>query len=624
MNKIVHIDFETRSRVDIFKAGAGRYCYDPSTRILCTAWAVDDGPVRGDYSGFMPDAFVDLIKQGYVFCAHNALFEYMVWDRFWGKPPRFIDTMAQAGMCGLPASLEKCAKALHLKFKKDMNGKFLINKLCKPRKDGTFFAGEPQDRRDFLDYCKTDVKVEREIYHILPKLNDKEQELYHLTEKINVRGLCIDTELAEKAMIIADALKIKYNARLVELSNKTLYSLGQVQRIKKFLNNRGLELESLNKDSITEALLTCDDPLAREVMDLRLKYSKSSVSKYDKALAGTSDDGRFRSYLIYHGASTGRWTSKSLQLHNLPRSRGTVDTNTAIKIIKKNTVEEFDFLYENPMVALTECIRGMIVAEKGKTLLVADYSAIEARVLMWLAKEQKGLSAFREGRDIYVEMAKVVDYKTPDRQLGKQIILGSGFGMGANKFHITCQGYGLNVDPDLAEKCIKSYRGTYKKVPAFWRHAEQAVRNVLQTGKGFILDDMKFNRDKMFLRIFLPSGRPLYYFMPGIDEDNNIFYYTLDSQTQNFKKTYTYGGKLVENIVQATARDLMAWAMLDLERLGYPVVLSVHDEIICEVPEMFGQRKDLEIMIEIMCNLPDWAAGCPINAKGFVTERYRK
>jgi len=622
MNKIVHIDFETRSRVDIFKAGAGRYCYDPSTRILCTAYAIDDGPVKGQYNGYMPEEFEDLIADGYVFCAHNAVFEYMVWDRFWGKPPRFIDTMAQACMCGLPANLESCANALHLKYKKELKGKFLISKLSKPNKEGLFFASTEQDRRDFLDYCKTDVEVSREIHRTLPKLSAEEQELYHLTEKINTRGLCIDIELAEKAMLIADQLKIRYNARLVELSNKTLYSLGQVQRILAFLNARGLGLSSLDKDSITEALLTCEDPIAREVMDLRLKYSKSSVSKYDRALSGISPDGRFRSYLIYHGASTGRWTSKALQLHNLPRSRGTVNTNTAIKIIKKNTVEEFDFLYENPMVALTECIRGMIVAEKGKILLVADYSAIEARVLMWMAKEQKGLSAFREGRDIYVEMAEVVDYKNPDRQLGKQIILGSGFGMGSAKFHVTCQGYGLDVDPDLAVLCIKSYRSTYKKVPALWRHVEQAVRSVLQTGKGFILDDMRFNRDKMFLRIFLPSGRPLYYFMPGIDRDNNIFYYTLDSQTQNFKKTHTYGGKLVENCVQATARDIMAHAMVKLEAEGFPVILSVHDEILCEVD--INRKDELNKMINIMCTLPDWAEGCPINAEGFATERYRK
>lgn len=632
---IVHFDFETRSKVSIRDAGAGCYALDPSTRILCFAYAIDDGPVVGVAGGVYPQIFDDLIAQGAVFVAHNAYFEYMIWKHVWRRPPPpFKCTMSKTCAHGLPWQLEQAAKALKLPYEKDIGGKVLINKYSVPMRDGTFRSMPAVDLQGFVEYCRQDVQVERALDNILPDLSAREQKVFELTLQMNSRGIAIDADLARATATIAEPLQAACNERVKQLTNGTIFKPTQTVRLKNFLNSTyGLSLSGVGADVIEEVLPSITDPRARELMMLRLEYGRSSIAKFQRALGAVSLDGRIRDYLVYHGASTGRWTSKIVQLQNLPRG-GTIDPEVCIEAVKLQDPDLFTMLYPYPMSALSECIRGLIVAGQGKKLLIADYAAIEARVLMWLAGQEDAVSAFHQGRDIYVEMARVIydnihltKADKTERQLGKQAILGAGYGMGHVKFQGTCAGYGMDVDEALAQRAVGSYRGTYARVPKFWNALEVAAKQAIKYYRKFSARGITFHRGGRFLYATLPSGRQLAYYNPGIErvetkygDRDQIRYFTLDSQTRSFKKVYTFGGKLAENCTQAVARDIMSEAMMKLEARGYPVVLSVHDEVVCET----GPEGDLNKMIDIMCETPTWASDCPISAEGFESRRYRK
>lgn len=640
----VYLDYETRSKVDIKVAGAGRYATDPSTEILFTTYAVDDGkPVIHDGSSY-PEIFDMLIDEGYSFCAHNAFFEYMIWKHVWKTPlPRFTCTMAKCSVSGLPKNLENAAKALRLEYQKDINGRRLINKFSKPQKDGTFLSLNdfPEDKKQFHDYGTIDVLVSREIDKLLPELNETEQKVFELTLDINGRGLAVDLDLARRAKEIAEKLSEKCSLRLRELTNDHFYSIKQTVRLKQYLNTLfGLKMEDVAADTIEEILPTVKDPVARELLTLRAEYSSSSVAKFNRIIEAAGEDARVRDYLIYHGAATGRWTSQIVQFQNLPRG-GEIIPESAIDILKSADADFFETMYEFPMSALTECVRGVIVAHPGHRLFVADYAAIEARVLMWLADQKDAVRMFKEGRDIYVEMAKVIHKNPnltkenkPERQLGKQTVLGCGYQMGWEKFKNTCAGYGIAIEDDLAQTAVDAYRNTYKRVVSFWSDLEASAIHAVRHRTPVTCGPVRFFTKGRFLFCQLPSGRCLHYYQPGIEDNTTSYgktkktlrYFAQKSgpkQSNTFKKIFTYGGKLCENITQAVARDIMADAMLRLEMCGYPVILSVHDEIVCEVPKNH-KRKSAELMVGIMCDLPLWAEGCPITAEGFETERYRK
>lgn len=636
---VVHFDFETRSKVDIREGGAGQYALDPSTRILCFAYCIDDGPIIGVSGDRYLPLFDGLIQRGYVFAAHNAYFEYMIWKHVWKRtPPPFKCTMAKACAHGLPWQLEQVAQALKLGYSKDVQGTVLINRYSKPKPDGSFtdLASNPEDAQAFVNYCKQDVQVERALDNVLPNISENEQEIFDLTIKMNSRGIAVDEALAQAATDISESVQTACNTRVRQLTEDRIFKPTQTVRLKNYLNNTfGLELSGVGADVIEEVLPSVTDPKARELLLLRLEYGRSSVAKFRRVLGAVCADGRIRDYLVYHGASTGRWTSKSVQLQNLPRG-GAIDPEVCIKALMERDGELFNMLYKYPMSALSECIRGVIIAGPGKTLMIADYNAIEARVLMWLAGQKDAIEAFRQGRDIYVEMARVIHGNPKltkadkaERQLGKQAVLGCGYQMGHVRFQGTCAGYGMDINEELAQRAVEAYRETYKHVPAFWYRLENAAKQAIRGYRPVSAGPVTFFRGGRFLYARLPSGRCLAYYNPGIETvetkygfKDTIRYFTLDSVTRSFKKTYTYGGKLAENVTQAVARDLMADAMLRLEDSGRPVVLSVHDEVVCEVDDA---DVDVESMIEIMCELlPNWAFGCPVTAEGFTSKRYRK
>jgi len=302
--------------------------------------------------------------------------------------------------------------------------------------------------------------------------------------------------------------------------------------------------------------------------------------------------------------------------------------------------------YKSPMLTLSGCIRGLVVPQDGRSLAVVDYSAIEARMLMWVAGQQDAVDDFHQGRDIYVEMARVI-YKNrnltakdkEERQLGKQTILGCGYGMGHIKFQATCESYGIDLGEKteyveretkdkkrekiwyspLAKRAVDGYRSRYPDVPAFWRSMQQGAESCVVTGKSNSTHGFTFKREREFLYLEMPSGRRLAYHRPNRDSEG-LFYFTEDSQSYSYVKKRLYGGRIVENVIQALARDILAYGILNLEEKGFKVILTVHDENVVEIED----KEELAEIIKIMCTLPAWAKGCPISAEGFVAHRYRK
>jgi len=650
----VHIDFETRSEVDIRTCGAGRYASSSSTRILCTCYAVDNGPVKGIVGETVPEVFYQAIREGWDFSAFNAMFEQLIWHYRWPdlvlpwnlKMPRFRCTRALAAAHGLPQSLDRACKALHIGHSKDPEGRRLINTYSKPRKDGGFNVLEGEDKKKMLRYCAKDVVLSRRIYQRLPALDEREQAIYDWTVKSNTRGITIDTELAEKAEAISTALQKHGNDELAQLTKGKIHAVSQVQRIKNYIKNEyAIETESLDKETIEELLLRELPDKARRILELRRDLSQTSVQKFKRARMSVCDDGKVRDVLIYHGAFTGRWTSQVVQFQNLPKLVLS-DPETAMRLIALGDPDMFDLCYKSPMLALSACIRGLVVPEEGKLFAVVDYAAIEARMLMWAAGQEDAIVMFHQKKDIYVEMARTIyrnkaltEKNKKERFLGKTTTLGCGYQMGHIKFQATCESYGIDLGEktechekedkegnitrtwysSLARQAVDAYRSRFPKVPEFWYAMQRTAELCIKTGKTYKHLGFKFEIEREYMYITLLSGRRLAYHRPGVDNDG-MYYYTQDSQSHNYIKKRLYGGRIVENCIQALARDILAHGILELEKQNFPVILTVHDENIVRIE----RKEPLSEVIDIMCTLPEWAKGCPISAEGFVTERYRK
>ena len=361
-----------------------------------------------------------------------------------------------------------------------------------------------------------------------------------------------------------------------------------------------------------------------EAIGIRLQLSKSSTAKYEALKNVTCMDGRARGLLLYYGAQTGRWAGRLFQPQNLPRGSATID----VDYIYANIESILSSPPQNFMGIASACVRGMLVASStDHQLLCVDYSSIETRVLFWLAGDDKGLESFRANRDIYKEMAAVI-YARPvetitksERQLGKTAILGLGYGMGKAKFLRTCEAQGIEITEELANRAVDAYRSRYRSVVNLWYSLDREAKDCMN-GK----ITKRFTRRGDFLQMELPPGRCINYFKPELQNGEygkELTYMSTNSVTRKFERTKTYGGKLVENMVQGIARDLLAHAMLELDRLGFSIVLTVHDEIICDERKEDRQHT-LEQMCQVMQEAPEWAGNIPLAVEGFSTYRYRK
>lgn len=635
----VHLDFESRSRVDIWSTGAYVYSRDPSTEIMCLAYAVGDGPVKIiPWSAIQMYPLIDPFEElrslaenkEHLFYAHNALFEQLIWRHKltqYGLPNlpinRWRCTAAKALTHGLPKSLADAAFALGCTQKKDLLGRSVMLKVCIPKTDGTWNE-DPDLIAQLENYCAQDVRAEREIDQMLPELHPSEQIVWFEDQLINQRGIEVDREALGKCLSLIEKETELLKEQIVSLTDGVLDGVSRRDAVLAYFKKHKVNLPDFTKQTVQTALDTGILPAhLTQVLRIRQQLGLTSTAKYIALQEAIGHENRLRDILVYHSATTGRWGGKTVQLQNLPK--GTIqDTTEAVENIKSMDLEDLRFLYGNVMGLLSSCLRGMFISAPGYDLIVADYSAIEARVLMWFCGQKDAVEMFASGKDIYIAMAKVIYGKDKieknERQLGKQVVLGCGYGCGVDKFKATCATYGIKITDELAERAVTSYRTTYKNVVSTWYNQERAMKTAISTGKKVSCNAVDWIPDKRFLYCELPSGRRLAYHKARIENDK-IKYMATNSVTKHYGWSDTYSSRIVENIIQAIARDILAHAMVNAERNGYKIVLTVHDELVAEVKE---NEKSVEEFIKIITELPAWAKGCPINAEGWRGKRYKK
>jgi DNA polymerase family A len=651
----LHLDVETRSTVDLKEVGPWVYVQHPSTDLWCACWAIGDGPNQTWRPGDPPpEPLVEHVVARRPLVAHNAMaFERLIYRFFlgprhgWPEPglEQWHCTCALAAAMALPRGLDEAARALGLAVQKDMAGRRLMLQMARPRRiepDGSIVWWDQAEKIERLtEYCRQDVEVERALHRRLRPLSAAERDVFLLDARINERGVAVDLELVEAAEALVADTQSELDAEMRRLTGGKVEAATQAVRLVGWLRACGIDAESVDKPAVAELLQAGLPDDVRRALEIRAEAARSSTAKLQAFRARTCADGRLRDNLRYHGCATGRFSGKGVQLQNLPRPSMVIDVDGAIAAVRRREPEWWiDAFIGPPMAAVSDCLRGMLVAAPGMELIAADFTAIEARVLAWLAGQRDLLRLFATGGDAYRHMAAEIYGRAADtiakgsleRQLGKQAVLGCGYGLGAPKFRTTCIIAGIQIDDGLAERVVQTYRSTNDRIVALWRELEQAaVRAVQQPGLivPAAAGRVRFRVKGGFLWLVLPSGRPLAYASPSIEDHETpwgelrpqVTSLGVNSITRAWERQSAYGGKWTENVVQAIARDLLVAAMLRLEQAGYPIVLSVHDEIVAEVPAGFGAVQEFE---ELMCQLPDWATGCPVAAEGWRATRYRK
>jgi hypothetical protein len=676
---VVTLDLETRSLVDLKRAGAWVYARDPSTSFLCLVARIGD-LVLGwvpylptDCTGAAlavpglelfvgeacPPPLRAAIEAGAIVDAHNAEFEAACWEHVavarWGWPAvrRWRCTAAAAAAAGLPRSLQGASRALGLAGKLEQGSK-LIKRLCMPNGDGMFNEPTVAEMVAFLEYNVQDVdqtlQIRRRLGDRLP--GELEDAVWQAHLAVNRRGIAVDLQLAAAITDVGDRLVARAAEQAVKATGGTITGDDLTKRDKmlEWLASLGFKLDSLDADAVEKALKLAEDldhQVVAEVLRARQAVSRTSLSKISALEAGACDDNRLRGMLSYWGAGPGRWTAYGFQPHNLPRPNPDVDVDVAIEAVLARDV---DALLASGVVdkatsqrkavpvmdALVACIRGCMTASPGKVLVAVDFAAIEARGVLWLAEDEKHLEWFRQNRDVYCEFGTKV-YGRPigkkdklERQTSKNAVLGASYQMGAERFaeYAAENGVDLRAAGVTAELVISAYREEFESLSDYeyglWHRmgdgAMQCVRErvAVQVGK-----HIRFEMRGDALLMFLPSGRYLTYHQPRLEVDprfgrEGLTY--LDCTYRVPQRERTFGGKLTENATQATCRDLLASALVPF---ADQVVLHVHDELVLEVPEAEGEAT-LERLLKAMTTPPSWAEGFPINAEGWVSRRYRK
>ncbi len=633
--QVVSIDFETYSEGDIRKLGAWGYSKHPTTKVICMAYAYgEEDPILWLPEMKLPEFAKD--PSSFKFNAWNSFFEYCIWHHVLNWPevsvPQWSDTAAHAAALAMPRALGACGAALGLSQdqQKDKRGKYLIQRLCKPYRGKRIQDDELLN--ELYDYCVQDVVAEREISKRLRPLNTLERKVWELDQTVNIRGVFIDTQAVDDALIIIDQVAEYLNGEVSRITDGELVNVSQRQRVIDYIGSLGFVMEKFDKAYLEVVLKDESLPdIARRLIEIRQQLGKTSTAKYTALKELVTDDHRAHGLLMYHGAATGRWSGKHFQPQNLPRPSFD-DTDKCIELFQFQDAEILGAIYNEPMEALSSSLRGMICAPEGKRLIVSDYSAIEARVLAWLAGQEDVLNVFRSHGMIYEHTATQiygVELQNVDKEqrfIGKVATLALGYQGGAKAFQGMAEMYGVDIDTDLAETVKSDWRNANNKITRFWWDIDTAAKNATKhPGKTFQVRAIKFRVIGGYLFCRLPSGRALAYYQPRIAigrfDNEQVTFMGTNSVTRKWQRQETYGGKLVENITQAVARDLMAEAMLRIEEAGYEVVLSVHDELIAEARNGFGSVEEFE---NLMCQLPSWAEGLPINSEGFECQRYRK
>lgn len=650
----VNIDFETRSAADLRKVGLYGYAEHSTTQVSCLAYSIDGGEVQGWRIGQrMPGELLSAARHGAEFHAWNAQFERVIWEqvlrRQWTLegnevPPlrRWHCSMALGGLHGLPLQLEKAAEAVGLAEGKDVAGGALMMRMCRPR--GYDSAGWPvwwddEERMErLLAYCMQDVRVEMQIAAKLTVMPAGERLLYMLDQTINERGVGVDAELLFACLSMAGRATAAADAELDRITSGSVTGVNKRAALVRWIEQQGVEVDSLSKRAV-EALQAGEIPdEVSQALTVRQEAAKSSVAKLETIRNYRGDGGRLRGLLQYAGAGTGRWAGRGPQPHNFPR--GTVpDPEKWIPSVLLGNIDLID-QFHPPLDVISSLLRAVLVPRAGRRFVAGDFAAIEARVLAWLAGQQDLLQLFRTGGDVYKAMASKI-YVVPtsevtkvQRQMGKTAILGLGFQMGPAKFVESCLTMaGVVIEEDFSRTVVTTYRQANKRIVALWYALDDAAVMAVATGEAQVVagtdGKLLFDMEGGWLRLRLPSGRFLFYANPRLLEEETpwgdkrhiVVVDHWDGIARKWRPRKMYGGLWTENAVQATARDLLAQAMLRLEKAGYEVVLTVHDEVVAEVDYGEGSVEEFE---KLMSEVPEWAEGCPVSVEGWEGARYRK
>ena len=617
--------------------------------MLLFAYAVDDGDVHIiDIAGGeeLPEEIIQAIKSDTVVkTAYNAQFERVCLSRYlklpdgeYLNPQSWYCTAVQAAELALPLSLADVGSVLGLERQKMTEGKELIKYFCVPCKPTKSNGNRTRNRpchdinkwETFKKYCMRDVDVERQIADKLKMypISDEEHRLYVLDQIINDRGVLVDSELAEQAVklnSIQTAVAVEQAYMITGLENPN-----SVTQLKQWLKENGVEIESLSKKAV-KSLADETDGDVSEMLKLRLLMAKTSVKKYEAVIRSVCSDNRVHGMMRFCGANrTGRWSGNILQPQNLPQNH-LPDLTLARDIVKDGDFEMLDMMFGNVPNVLSELIRTVLIPKPNHRFIVADFSAIEARVLAWIAGEQWRIDTFKNGGDIYCASASKM-FKVPVekhgvngelRQKGKISELACGYGgsVGALKNMGAVE---MGVQENELQGLINDWRNANPHIVRFWYEVGNAAMKAIKEKTTVSLGKLVFAYERGILFIRLPSGRRLSYIKPRIGTNrfggDSITYMGINS-AKKWDRLETFGGKLTENIVQGTARDLLANALINAANAGYDTVFHVHDEIICEVPNGYGSVDEL---CKLMCIKPEWADGLPLNADGFECEYYKK
>lgn len=642
---ILSIDIETYSDVDLTKCGVYAYSDSPNFEILLFAYAFDEEPTQiVDFAcgEQLPERVLAALEDPAVTkVAFNAQFERTCISRYLGRrlsPNGWQCTAVQSAMLALPLSLDNVGEVLNIQRKKLKEGTDLVRFFsmpCKPTKaNGGRTRNRPEDAPEkwerFKTYCIRDVDAEREIRQKLWKfpISESEMELYRMDQEINDRGILVDQQLVENAVLCDNQYRQMVTARAYELTG--LSNPNSPAQIKGWLSEHGVEAEKLDKKTV-KGLISETDGEVLEVLKLRLLMAKTSVKKYEAIERSVCSDGRVHGLLQFYGANrTGRWAGRLVQVQNLPQNH-IPDLELARSLVKGQRFEDLDLLYDSTPEVLSELIRTAFVPKPGCRFIVADFSAIEARVLAWFAGEQWRLDTFVEGGDIYCASASkmfgvpVVKHGMNGhlRQKGKiaELALGYGGAVGA----LTSMGaLDMGLQEEELQPLVSQWRNSNPHITKFWWDVDAAAVKAVKERTEVAMGKLCFTYRSGILFVTLPSGRKLSYIKPRMTQNRfgrESLSYEGVGESKKWMRIETYGPKLVENIVQATARDLLAQAMLRLRNKGFEIVMHIHDEAVLEVPE---DVSGVEEICQIMSEQPDWAAGLPLRADGYECAFYKK
>lgn len=645
MGRTLAIDIETYSDVDLISCGVYKYSSSPHFEILLIAYSVDDEETvcidvaNGEEP---PKEFMEMLLDDTVTkTAFNANFERICFSNYYQhsfRPEAWRCTAVQAAMLALPLSLEGVGAVLGLDKQKMTEGKELIKYFCSPCKATKSNGGRtrnlpkdaPEKWRQFKTYCIRDVDVEKQIRQRLAKfpIPKREQEIYCLDQRINDRGIMVDRNLVNHAVAFDLLYKETATARAYELTG--LENPNSVSQLKFWLKEKGLEVDSLAKDTVKDLSMKAEGDV-QEVLKLRLATSKISVKKYEAIDRSVCAENRVHGLLQFYGANrTGRWAGRLVQIHNLPQNH-LPDLELARALVSEGRYEEVELFYESTPNVLSELIRTAFVAKPGCRFIISDYSAIEARVLAWLAGEEWRLQVFETHGKIYEASASAMFHvpieeitkTSPLRQKGKisELALGYGGAVGA----LTSMGaLKMGLTEEELPGLVSTWRSANPHITAFWWAVDEAAITAVRDKKPSKVGRVSFEYKSGILFVTLPSGRKLSYVKPRMMLNKfgrEGLTYEGIGESKKWMRLETYGPKLVENIVQAASRDILAEAMLRLEKEGFDIVCHVHDEVVLEVPD---GKSSVEEVNEIMAVNPVWTEGLPLKAAGFESPFYKK